>query len=66
MAYEKGKRAWLHRDRGAENEGKAKRATLKETVKRQPQKEAETKRLVPFLEAFGDEPVMVTVTFGEG
>ena len=65
MAYEKGKRAWLHRDRGAESVGKAKGAALKGNMKRQPQKE-ETKRLVPFLEAFGDEPVMVTVTFGEG
>ena len=66
MAYEKDKRAWLHLGRGAENEGKTKGAALKGTMKRQPQKEAETKRIVPFLESFGDEPVMVTVTFGEG
>ena len=66
MAYEKDKRAWLHRDRGAESVGKAKGAALKGNMKKQPQKGAETKRLVPFLESFGDEPVMVTVTFGEG
>ena len=84
MAYEKGKRTWLHRGRGADNadqSGKAKTGKAKakkaETgmvkvtapkgqTTRQSQKEQETKRLVPFLESFGDEPVMVTVTFGEG
>lgn len=79
MAYEKGKRTWLHRGRGADNAGqsgnakakKAKTGMVKVTAPkgqttRQPQKEQETKRLVPFLESFGDEPVMVTVTFGEG
>lgn len=79
MAYEKGKRAWLHRGRGADNGGKpgkakAKKAKTgmvkvtapKEQTTRQSQKEQETKRLVPFLESFGEESVMVTVTFGEG
>ena len=66
MAYEKGKRAWLHRGRGADNAGKAKGTVPKGQTTRQSQKEQETERLVLFLESFGEEPVMVTVTFGEG
>ena len=97
MAYEKGKRAWLHRGRGADNGGRPGKAKTgkakpkkaetgmvkakttktaktgvvkgtapKEQTTRQSQKEQEKKRLVPFLESFGEEPVMVTVTFGEG